>query len=109
MKRIYISGPITADPIGGTRQAVHAAHTLRNHGYAPLVPHLTVIEAMICGDRPYADWLAADLAWVAVSDAVVRLPGASPGADREVAYALKHGIPVHLSVDEFLQEEGHRA
>ena len=33
-------------------------------------------------------------------DAVLRLPGASKGADNDVAIALSRGIPVYRSIDE---------
>jgi hypothetical protein len=33
-------------------------------------------------------------------DAVLRLPGASSGADQDVAIARERGIPVYLSVDD---------
>jgi hypothetical protein len=41
-----------------------------------------------------------DLNWLAKCDAVLRLPGASSGADREVEYAQKLGIPVFYSIEE---------
>lgn len=50
----------------------------------------------------HADWLAVDLAWVAVSDAVLRLPGESTGADIEMAEALRLGIPVFTSIPDLL-------
>jgi hypothetical protein len=42
------------------------------------------------------------LPWVSVADAVLRLPGTSPGADREVALALSLGIPVYYDIEEML-------
>lgn len=49
------------------------------------------------------EWLAVDLAWVAAADAVLRLPGESVGADREVAEAERLGIPVFHSIDDMIQ------
>jgi hypothetical protein len=43
-----------------------------------------------------------DLAWVEVADAVLRIPGESSGAEREVAHALHHGKPVFTSVEDVL-------
>jgi hypothetical protein len=43
-----------------------------------------------------------DFGWVRRCDAVLRLPGASSGADREVALAERLGLPVFGSVDEVL-------
>lgn len=50
-----------------------------------------------------ADWYAADLPWVSVADAVLRLPGESTGADLEVGEALNRGIPVFTTVDEVIE------
>jgi glycine cleavage system pyridoxal-binding protein P len=44
--------------------------------------------------RPYDDWLEMDLALIPRMDIVLRLPGESAGADKEVATAKQHGIPV---------------
>ena len=45
-------------------------------------------------------WMAMDREWVLRSDAVLRLPGESRGADEEVIIADAHGIPVFHSLDE---------
>lgn len=106
MIRVYISGPITGDPYNGPRNAILAAKQLRDAGMSPFTPHLTVLEALVCGDRPHHEWLEADLAWVRAADALVRLPGASKGADQEVVCAITRGIPVYYSVEELLRERG---
>ena len=49
-------------------------------------------------DLTHADWLDMDFAWVSVSDAVLRLPGESAGADRETAYAAERGVPVFTDI-----------
>ncbi len=46
----------------------------------------------------HTDWLAIDLKWVEVADAVLRLPGESKGADMETHHARLHGIPVFTDV-----------
>ena len=50
----------------------------------------------------HADWLALDFAWLDVCDAVLRLPGDSDGADKEVAHAQERGIPVFTSIEELV-------
>jgi hypothetical protein len=50
----------------------------------------------------HADWLGIDLPWVARSDAVLRLPGESRGADAEVAEAERNGIPVFYAVEDVI-------
>lgn len=130
-KRIYVAGPISVGPLEqNIRQACEAGMELLKAGLAPLVPHLTcymgqricrwpvatrdffksiaitltegpIPEVTPAGAVP-ADWYATDLPWVAVSDAVLRLPGESTGADLEVGEANRLGIPVFLTVEDVL-------
>lgn len=51
-------------------------------------------------DMTHDAWLAIDLAWVAVADGVLRLPGFSVGADMETNHARTLGIPVYHSIEE---------
>ncbi len=76
-------------------------------GYAPFCPHLTCYlggptPEIDPGSLGWENWMESDLPWVAVSDALLRLPGASKGADVEVAYAEQHGIPVFYTMEELL-------
>jgi hypothetical protein len=59
----------------------------------PFLPQLSVLAEMIA-PLPYDDWLAYDLEVIDHCAALVRLPGESPGADGEVAYAKIMEIPV---------------
>ena len=52
-----------------------------------------------CRPMDYETILKQDLAWVKKCDALLRLPGDSPGADREVQYALSQGLLVTQSMD----------
>jgi hypothetical protein len=114
-KRVYIAGPITkGDLAHNIRQAEAAFYALLKAGLAPLCPHWScygsgpqvttfgTVYATAAAVHPgttHDDWLDADLPWVAVSHAVLRLPGESSGADKEVALAGSLGIPVFDSVD----------
>ncbi len=103
MKRVYVAGPYTSgDPCVNTRDAIAAGNLLLDAGYAPFVPHLSHFWHT-CTPRTYEDWMALDLAWVVVADALLRLPGPSKGADREVAAAIGAGVPVFYSIQD-LQE-----
>ena len=94
MKRIYIAGPYTGGDVAvNVRAAMEAANALIVAGYAPHVPHLYHFLHM-ANPRPYEDWMRLDLVWLNQCDAVVRLPGQSPGADREAVEAVRLGIPV---------------
>jgi len=98
--RVYISGPITkGDRDANFQQAADAHKALIAAGYAVLNPMLTMRlpGAFAIG---HDTWIANDLPWVAVADAVLRLPGESKGADIECEHASIHGVPVFHDVAE---------
>lgn len=119
-KRVYVAGPISrGDLAHNVNQATEAFVRLALAGLAPMCPHWSVYskpcsysdlllgvycEATVQGnDRmTHADWLGVDLPWVGVSDAILRLPGESTGADREVAHAKANGIPVFHRVEDVI-------
>lgn len=115
--RVYIAGPISkGDLCDNLNQATAAFVALAKAGCAPHCPHwsayskpafrsISHVREVLCvatvsgnSEMTHNDWLGIDLLWVAVSDAVLRLPGESAGADREVAEAMRLGIPVFHSV-----------
>ena len=101
--RVYISGPITkGDRRANFQQAADAHKTLMLAGFAVLNPMLTMRlpGAFVI---PHDTWIANDLPWVAVADAILRLPGRSKGADIECEHALIHGIPVFHELRDLLQ------
>jgi len=103
--RVYVAGPISKpQPTAGANvfNATHAATKILLAGHAPFLPHLSVVWEMISGPIDYEAWLSYDFAWIDVCDALVRIPGESPGADREVEYARSKGVPVYFGVDAFL-------
>lgn len=100
---VYVAGPISGFEPGGSqfdnvREAVELGERLRLLGFAVIVPHLSALWHMIA-PVPYEAWLAMDFAILERCDAVFRMPGASSGADREVAHAVAHGVPVFSSLD----------
>jgi hypothetical protein len=106
LRRVYVAGPIGPADDGrrgrmGTAAAVGIA--LVQAGLAPFVPHLWGLGCEAAFDAAsYEDWIAYDLAWLATCHALLRIPGHSPGADREVQHARDIGIPVFGSVEEVL-------
>ena len=120
-RRVYIAGPMTkGDRLENIRQADRAMAELMAAGYSPFNPVLSFWAGNVTCDNTYgdiiattgheeewsefyhfshADWLSVDKAWVAVADAVLRLPGESVGADEEVAFATQLRIPVFHSID----------
>lgn len=100
---MYISGPLTGSGyfIDNIRHAVEVGARLLDEGYAPYIPHLNCFWE-VAHPRPYETWMQLDLEWIKRCNALIRLPGVSPGGDREVACALTHGIPVFFGVESFL-------
>lgn len=118
--RIYIASAISqGDLADNVNAAIDCFHRLLQAGLAPLCPALSAFSGG-CSYSVYhhcyyayahhlprgtthADWMAVDLPWVRVADAVLRLPGPSVGADTEVATATTQGIPVFYDEGELLQ------
>lgn len=124
-RRVYVASAISrGDLTDNINRAIDAGRDLMRAGFAPLVPHTsafwggathgwvaapdgnmskhTYAVATVGGfeGATHADWLGIDIPWVLVSDAVLRLPGESAGADQETAAARAAGIPVFESVAE---------
>ena len=104
---VYIAGPITGDPFGCVRQAASHFDELRAARVAPFMPQLSVLHEMIA-PQPYETWLAYDFDVIRNCAALVRLPGHSPGADREVDFANGWGIPVFHFDDVMSRDAFHR-
>ncbi len=103
---VYVAGPITGDPFGCVRQAVAYFEPLRELGAVPFFPQLSVLHEMV---KPvgYEAWMAYDFDVIRLASALLRLPGESPGADREVIFAVEHGVPVVIAGE--LAPDGDRA
>lgn len=92
---VFISGPYThPDPITNTRHAIVTGSQLYHRGHVvPFIPHLTMLWHLVT-PQPVEYWYELDLHHLERCDAVLRLPGESTGADREVTHAHELGIPV---------------
>lgn len=99
MTRIYVSGPYSrGDPCINTNAAIAVGNKLMDNGLIPFIPHLSHFWHTAT-PRAYEDWMKIDFAFVEVCDALYRMPGESPGGDREVALAQSLGIPVYYDLD----------
>jgi hypothetical protein len=119
--RVYCAGPIRkGDLCENISQADDAFYRLMKTGiFAPMIPHwscyagdcqpavgaLGSVWARADGNAHFPDipgdaYVEMDLAWVRVSEAVLRLPGESVGADLEVQCAKENGIPVFYTVED---------
>ncbi len=100
-KYVYVAGPITqGDTLLNIRNGIKAGTALVRCGYVPYIPFNDFIQYMLDPEvLDYETILKQDLAWIERCDALLRLPGESPGADREVAHAIKHGLLVTTDID----------
>lgn len=110
---VYIAGPLGAGREWDDNVALAciAADHVLGFGLVPFIPHLATrwVDATPLGaERHYEDWMRWCLAWVERCDVLLRLPGESPGADREVAHAREHGVRVldgYRGLQEFMDEQ----
>lgn len=101
---VYIAAPITlGHRPSNINHAILAASQVAHAGHIPFVPHLYELWDLI-DPHPYEFWMNQDFAWIQKCDALIRLPGASSGADREADYAKNAvRIPVYYGIEEFLR------
>ncbi len=103
MKMIYIASPYTlGDKIINVNRQLDTADRLMDLGLCPVIPLLTHFQE-IRKSRMYKEWMRIDFEKIRRSDAVLRLFGASKGADREVRYAVKKQIPVFFDIEDVIK------
>jgi hypothetical protein len=103
MIAVYVAGPYTKpDPCDNTRNACLVADELLALGFLPFIPHLSHLWHLI-SPKPYETWMDLDMAWLNRCDVLLRMPGESSGADREVEFAKSLGLPIYYSVQELLE------
>lgn len=103
-KYVYVSGPLSngntlprSECMVNIENALGVGEQLIKAGFIPYIPHLSwFMEKALT----YNKWIDFDLHWVDKCDVVLRMPGESKGADKEVEYANSKGKPVVSSVDE---------
>lgn len=109
IETVYVSGPLTSGGLyANTKRAVLLGNELRELGFLPFVPHAMSMGEFIC-PLEYEQAMDLDFRWIRRLDAVLRCPfewGPSPGADREVAFALQIGKPVFYNVPDLLKAVG---
>lgn len=105
---VYVAGPMSwGNQITNILKGIEAADELMAAGEVPFLPHTSHFWDMINGQRwTHQEWLEYDHYWVTTAKAIIRLPGKSRGADQEVRWARRHGVPVFQSVEEFLNAQG---
>lgn len=105
---VYIAGPISnghrADPrqiYQNVKFAQKFYFELIEKGYSPICPHLSYYAWLdFPDDVHWKRWIDMDLDFVDAAFALLRIPGKSIGADKEVEYAHKLNKPVYYDVDD---------
>ena len=105
--RVYIASPYASNPAVGVARQHDMWKLLDGFGFHPVAPLL--LQHMDPPPDAHTA-MAWDLQEVRQCGAVLRLPGHSPGADREVEEARANGIPVFFSLDALIeaQDDLHR-
>lgn len=100
--RVYVAGPISlGDRKKNVQRGIEAGLELLRRGYAPFIPQLSTFcnGTPDVGGNEYEQWMELDFSYISVCQALLRLSGKSAGAEREVTFALEHGIPVYTSIE----------
>lgn len=103
--RIYLAGPISSNPEAHLEKALEVATVVIDKGHNPYIPNLMFyLEAK--KPREYETWMTLDEEWLVTCDAAYRIPGESPGADREMKLANDLGLLIigHLDDLDWLPE-----
>lgn len=104
-KKVYVAGPYSGgQPVLNTRKAIEVGDQLADEGFVPFIPHLNHFWHYL-KPRGYDFWLNYDIEWLKVCDVLLRIPGDSPGADKEVSLANDLGIPVYDSIEDLIECE----
>lgn len=99
---VFIAGPMSTsgEPGPNLHAAASAAADLLYLGFTPFIPHVTWILHAIRPDIAVKTWQQWDRRWLQRCDCLLRLPGRSDGADREVIEMRKLERPVFSDVEE---------
>lgn len=99
MIKIYIASAYTkGDTAINVKAQIDAFAKLMDAGFAPFAPLYSHFQHLV-HPRDYSKWMELDFEWIPVCDCLVRLPGESSGADKEVELAIKLGKPVFHSIE----------
>ena len=107
---VFVAGPLgngdtasLADRNRNVMRALEAADSLLEHGFVPVVPHLSEFWHRV-SPKSYDTWLWLSTYQMSRCDFVLRLSGMSKGADHEIAVAHTLDIPVVDSIGELIEE-----
>lgn len=96
---IYVAGPITVGPHPlNIRNGIDVGKTLRELGMIPFIPMVDFLYMVVYPHTTWEENLDYDEQIILRCDALLRIPGESKGADREVEFARSNGIPVFFDI-----------
>lgn len=99
--KIYIACPYTkGDTAMNVRASLFAQDAIESMGHMAYNPLLSHFQHLVLPHRDVDWWYEKDLKWLRECDALLRLPGESVGADREVEVARDLNIPIYHCVEE---------
>lgn len=102
MLRIYIAAPYSkGDKEKNVLAAIEAAELIMKAGHRPINPLFSHYHHLVFA-HDYEEWMQQDFSDIMTCKAIVRLPGESAGADREIAFAKQVGVDVFHSMEELL-------
>jgi hypothetical protein len=102
MTKVYIASPYTiGDQAANVRRQIDCFDELLKLDFVPFAPLFTHFQHLV-HPADYEVWMNWDFEWVKCCDAILRLSGESPGADREVELAKAEGIPVFYSIEDLV-------
>lgn len=101
---VYVAGPYTHGDVAlNVRLAILAGLQIKQAGHLAFVPHYFHFGHFLV-PMGYESWMTIDLRMLARCDSLLRLPGYSPGADREVQAAKRLGMPIYHTVEACLAD-----
>jgi hypothetical protein len=107
IKYIYVAGPFSSDPEGNVNIAIETGEHLTRLGLYPFIPHLFYFW-----DKEYPHsyefWIDQSRAWIRSCDAMYRIRGLSPGADREVEFARELKMLVFFHMNDLSEYISHQ-
>jgi hypothetical protein len=99
MIKVYVAGPYTkGDVVINVRNAIDAGEELTRLGFVAYIPHLTLFWHLVHPHGPDF-WYEYDFHWLDFCDCLLRIPGESVGADKEMARMINQGKPVFLDIE----------
>lgn len=100
---VFVSGPYSNNIEENLNNVIEVSNKLIDMGFVPVIPHFYhYIE--VKHEKPYDVWLNCALGLLERSDIYFRLPGESPGADKEEAFADELDMVKYYSIDDLLQD-----